>query len=54
MGRTLLTDRSLRLVIMLAMLVIILAGVKAAVDVVVPFLLALFLATVLNPPVIQP
>ena len=32
MGRTLLTDRSLRLAILLAMLVIILAGVKAAAD----------------------
>ncbi|MBI3309951.1 MAG: AI-2E family transporter, partial [Serratia liquefaciens] len=53
MGRTLLTDRSLRLAIMLAMLVIILAGVKAAADVVVPFLLAVFLAMVLNPLVTQ-
>ena len=31
------------------MLVIILAGVKAAADIVVPFLLAVFLAMVLNP-----
>lgn len=49
MGRTLLTDRSLRLVIMLAMLVVILAGIKAAASIVVPFLLALFLTIVLNP-----
>ena len=53
MGRTELTDRSLRLAIMLAMVVIILAGVKAAADVVVPFLLAVFLAMVLNPLVTQ-
>ncbi|MOA28857.1 AI-2 transport protein TqsA [compost metagenome] len=53
MGRTLLTDRSLRLAILLAMLVIILAGVKAAADIVVPFLLAVFLAMVLNPLVTQ-
>jgi len=43
------TDRSLRLAIMLAMLVIILAGVKAAAEILVPFLLAVFLAMVLNP-----
>lgn len=49
MGRTRVTDNSLRLAILLAMLVIILAGVKAAADIVVPFLLAVFLAMVLNP-----
>jgi len=53
MGRTLLTDRSLRLAIMLAMLVIILAGIKAAADIVVPFMLAVFLAMILNPLVAQ-
>ncbi|QJW56328.1 AI-2 transport protein TqsA [Serratia plymuthica] len=53
MGRTLLTDRSLRLAIMLAMLVIILAGIKAAADIMVPFMLAVFLAMVLNPLVAQ-
>lgn len=49
MGRTRVTDNSLRLAVLLAMLVIILAGVKAAADIVVPFLLAVFLAMVLNP-----
>ena len=49
MGRTRVTDSSLRLAVLLAMLVIILAGVKAAADIVVPFLLAVFLAMVLNP-----
>lgn len=42
-------DRKLRLIMMLAMLVVILAGIKAAADIVVPFLLAVFLAIVLNP-----
>lgn len=34
---------------MLAMLVVIMAGIKAASPIVVPFLLAIFLAIVLNP-----
>lgn len=45
-------DRKLHLIIMLAMLVVILAGIKAAADIVVPFLLAVFLAIVLNPLVV--
>lgn len=49
MNRFEFNDRKLRLLIMLAMLVVILAGVKAAADIVVPFLLAVFLAIVLNP-----
>lgn len=46
------TDRKLRLLMALAMLVLILGGIKAAADIVVPFLLALFLAIVLNPLVV--
>ncbi|MFI8418083.1 AI-2E family transporter [Serratia sp. NPDC078593] len=49
MGRIILTDRSLRLAVLLAMIVVILAGIKAASEIVVPFLLAVFLTIVLNP-----
>lgn len=52
MGRTILTDRTLRMALLLAMIVVILAGVKAASDIVVPFLLAVFFAIVLNPLVV--
>ncbi|KFK96470.1 MULTISPECIES: AI-2E family transporter [unclassified Serratia (in: enterobacteria)] len=52
MGSIEFNDRKLRLIIMLAMLVVILAGIKAAADIVVPFLLAVFLAIVLNPLVV--
>lgn len=52
MGSFELNDRKLRLIMMLAMLVVILAGIKAAADIVVPFLLAVFLAIVLNPLVV--
>ncbi|AHG22219.1 pheromone autoinducer 2 transporter [Chania multitudinisentens RB-25] len=45
-------NRKLHLIMMLAMLVIILAGIKAAAEIVVPFLLAVFLAIVLNPLVV--
>ncbi|KAA8998535.1 AI-2E family transporter [Affinibrenneria salicis] len=46
---TTLTRQSVRIAIMLASVVIILAGIKAAASIVVPFLLAMFLAIVLNP-----
>lgn len=45
-------DRKFRLIMTLAMLVVIFAGIKAAADIVVPFLLAVFLAIVLNPLVV--
>ncbi|WON78340.1 AI-2E family transporter [Serratia sp. UGAL515B_01] len=53
MGRLEFYDRKLRLMMMLAMMVVILAGIKAAADIVVPFLLAVFLAIVLNPLVVS-
>lgn len=49
MDKTLLTEKGLRLAIMLAMMVIILAGVKAASQILVLFLLATFLALILYP-----
>lgn len=52
MGSFEFSDRKLRLIMMLAMLVVILAGIKAASEIVVPFLLAVFLAIVLNPLVV--
>lgn len=52
MGSLAFYDRKLRLIMMLAMMVVILAGIKAAADIVVPFLLAVFLAIVLNPLVV--
>lgn len=49
MAKPIITLSGLKVVIMLGMLVIILAGVKVAADVIVPFILALFIAVVLNP-----
>ena len=49
MSRPVITLNGLKLVIMLGMLVIILAGVRLAADIIVPFILALFIAVVLNP-----
>ncbi|AJI95529.1 hypothetical protein BD65_41 [Yersinia ruckeri] len=43
------SNKGLRIVAMLAMLVVIMAGIKAASPIVVPFLLAIFLSIVLNP-----
>jgi AI-2 transport protein TqsA len=43
------TTQGLRIVVMMAMLVVIFAGIKSAADIIVPFILALFLAFVLNP-----
>lgn len=52
MGSFAFNDRKLRVIMILAMLVVILAGIKAAAEIVVPFLLAVFLAIVLNPLVV--
>lgn len=49
MTKPVVSGQGLRLVAMLAMLVVIMAGIKAASPIVVPFLLAIFLAIVLNP-----
>ncbi|MBW7983926.1 AI-2E family transporter [Enterobacillus tribolii] len=49
MSRAGLTTKGLRIALMAGMLVIILAGIKAAADIVVPFLLALFIAIILHP-----
>lgn len=42
-------DRAFKAVVMLGMLVIIFAGVRASAEIVVPFILALFVAVILNP-----
>lgn len=49
MGRLDIDNSKFRLIMILAMLVVIFAGIKAAADIVVPFLLAVFLAIVFNP-----
>ncbi|WP_227317504.1 AI-2E family transporter [Cedecea davisae] len=49
MAKPIITLRALKAVIMLGMLVIILVGIKAAADIIVPFILALFIAVILNP-----
>jgi len=49
MSRPVITLNGLKLVIMLGMLVIILAGIRLAAEIIVPFILALFIAVVLNP-----
>lgn len=49
LSRNLFIDRPLRLAVMLAMIVVILAGIKTSSEIVVPFLLAIFLTIVLNP-----
>lgn len=49
MSRTVLSAQGTRIAIMASALVIILAGVRAASEIIVPFLLALFLAIILNP-----
>ncbi|WP_347252889.1 AI-2E family transporter [Leminorella grimontii] len=49
MSKSIITSDGLKIVIMLAMLVIILAGVKVAAAIVVPLILSLFIAVVLNP-----
>lgn len=49
MRKTIVTTQGLKIVVMMAMLVVIFAGIKSAADIIVPFILALFLAFVLNP-----
>ena len=49
MSRPIITLNGLKIVIMLGMLVIILTGIRFAADIIVPFILALFIAVVLNP-----
>jgi AI-2 transport protein TqsA len=49
MAKPIITLSGLKLVIMLGMLVIILAGIKVAAEMIVPFILALFIAVILNP-----
>ncbi|WP_435953931.1 AI-2E family transporter [Dryocola sp. BD626] len=49
MAKPIITLNGLKVVIMLGMLVIIMAGVKEAADIIVPFILALFIAVILNP-----
>ena len=49
MAKPIITLNGLKIVIMLGMLVIILTGVRFAADIIVPFILALFIAVILNP-----
>ena len=49
MSRPIITLNGLKIVIMLGMLVIILTGIRFAAEIIVPFVLALFIAVVLNP-----
>ena len=49
MAKRIITLNGLKIVIMLGMLVIILSGIRVAADIIVPFILALFIAVVLNP-----
>ncbi|ELW3946912.1 AI-2E family transporter [Salmonella enterica] len=49
MTKPIITLNGLKIVIMLGMLVVILSGIRFAADIIVPFILALFIAVVLNP-----
>lgn len=49
MAKPIITLSGLKVVIMLGMLVIILVGIKVAAEIIVPFILALFIAIILNP-----
>lgn len=49
MAKPIITLNGLKIVIMLGMLVVILSGIRFAADIIVPFILALFIAVVLNP-----
>lgn len=49
MAKPIVTLNGLKIVIMLGMLVVILTGVRFAADIIVPFILALFIAVILNP-----
>ncbi|STW14787.1 transporter [Klebsiella pneumoniae subsp. rhinoscleromatis] len=48
MAKPIITLNGLKMVIMLGMLVIILTGIRFAADIIVPFILALFLAVIIN------
>ncbi len=48
MAKPIITLNGLKIVIMLGMLVIILCGIRSA-QIIVPFILALFIAVILNP-----
>lgn len=48
MAKPIITLNGLKIVIMLGMLVIILTGIRFAADIIVPFILAIFLAVVIN------
>ena len=48
MAKPIITLNGLKIVIMLGMLVIILTGVRFAADIIVPFILALFIAVILT------
>ena len=49
MAKPIITLNGLKIVVMLGMLVIILTGIRFAADIIVPFILALFIAVILNP-----
>ncbi|NDJ57451.1 AI-2E family transporter [Enterobacteriaceae bacterium 4M9] len=49
MARHIITINGLKVVLMLGMLTIILAGIRVSADLIVPFILALFIAVILNP-----
>lgn len=49
MAKPIITLNGLKIVIMLGMMVIILTGIRFAADIIVPFILAIFLAVVINP-----
>ncbi|KAA8730276.1 AI-2E family transporter [Ewingella americana] len=53
MAKSVVTVKGLKIAIMMAMLVIIFAGIKSAADIIVPFILALFLAFVFNPLIVR-
>lgn len=49
MARIIERERTFNIIVMLGMLVIILAGLRAGAEMVVPFILAVFVAVILNP-----
>lgn len=48
MAKPIITLNGLKIVIMLGMLVIILRGIRFAAEIIVPFILALFIAVIYN------
>lgn len=53
MAKSVVTVKGLKIAIMMGMLVIIFAGIKSAAEIIVPFILALFLAFVFNPLIVR-